>query len=165
MECHMKSRVKAMVEELAREHQQELAAAGTLVDLEELTCQIGDELARQLCENELSNRAEQAAELEQCECPECGRLCPRGQPEPVLLQGLRGEVGYNQPSYFCSALSAVFFSRWPLDWESRRGARSRPRFCGRWFGRAAISAATRWPKKPCVNWAECRFRRGAFDVW
>ena len=33
----MKSRVKAMVEELASEHQRELAAAGTLVDLEELT--------------------------------------------------------------------------------------------------------------------------------
>ena len=109
MECHMKSRVKAMVEELAREHQQELAAAGTLVDLEELTCQIGDELARQLCENELGNRAQQAAELEQCECPECGRLCPRGQPEPVLLQGLRGEVGYNQPSYFCRHCRRSFF--------------------------------------------------------
>ena len=37
MECRMKSRVKAMVEELAREHQRELAAAGTLVELEKLT--------------------------------------------------------------------------------------------------------------------------------
>ena len=56
MECHMKTRVKAMVEQLAREHQQELAAAGTLVNLEELTAQIGDEFGRQLCENELANR-------------------------------------------------------------------------------------------------------------
>jgi len=58
MECRMKSRVKAMVEELAREHQRELAAAGPLVDLEELTCQIGDEFARQLCEGELMNYPE-----------------------------------------------------------------------------------------------------------
>ena len=75
----MKSRVKAMVEELASEHQRELAAAGTLVDLEELTCHIGDEFARQLCESELVNRSRQAAAVEQCECPECGALCPRGQ--------------------------------------------------------------------------------------
>ena len=46
MECLMRARVKAMVEQLAREHQQELAAAGTLVDLEELTAGIGDEFGR-----------------------------------------------------------------------------------------------------------------------
>jgi len=109
MECRMKSRVKAMVEELAREHQRELAAAGTLADLEELTCQIGDEFARQLCESELAGRARQAADVEQCECPECGTLCARGQPEPVVLQGLRGEVCYNQPSYFCQHCRRSFF--------------------------------------------------------
>jgi hypothetical protein len=109
MECRMKSRVKAMVEELAREHQGELAAAGTLVDLEELTCHIGDEFARQLCESELVNRAGQASDAEKCECPDCGALCPRGELEPVLLQGLRGEVGYNQPSYFCRHCRRSFF--------------------------------------------------------
>jgi len=109
MECLLTTRVKAMVEELAREHQQELAAAGTLVDLEELTCQIGDEFARQLCESELLNRARKAAEVEQCECPGCGSLCPRGQPEAVVLQGLRGEVGFNQPSYFCRRCRRSFF--------------------------------------------------------
>jgi hypothetical protein len=109
MECRMKSRVKAMVEELAKEHQRELAAAGTLVDLEELTSQIGDEFARQLCESELVNRGRQAADVQQCECPECGSLCPRGQPEPVVLQGLRGEVGFNQPSYYCRHCRRSFF--------------------------------------------------------
>ena len=44
MECLMRTRVKAMVEQLAREHQQEPAAAGTLVDLEELAVEIGDEV-------------------------------------------------------------------------------------------------------------------------
>ena len=109
MECPMRTRVKAMVEQLAREHQRELAVAGTLVDLEELTCQIGDEFARQLCESELVNRARQTADAEQCECPECGLPCPRGQPEPVVLQGLRGEVGFNQPSYFCRHCRRSFF--------------------------------------------------------
>ena len=109
MECRMRARVKAMVEQLAREHQQELAAAGTLVDLEELTAQIGDEVGRQLCENELANRGHKAACAEQCECPECGSLCPRGEAEPVVLQGLRGEVGFSQPSYFCRRCRRSFF--------------------------------------------------------
>ena len=109
MECHTRARVKGMVEELAREYQRELAAAGTLVDLEELTCRIGDEFARQLCESELAGRARQAADADQCACPECGALCPRGQPEPVVLHGLRGEVCYNQPSYFCRRCRRSFF--------------------------------------------------------
>jgi hypothetical protein len=109
MECLVRTRVKAMVEQLAREHQQELAAAGTLVDLEELTVEIGDEVGRQLCENELTSRSERAAKLEQCECPKCGMLCPRGEPEPVVLQGLRGEVAFSQPSYFCSRCRRSFF--------------------------------------------------------
>ena len=109
MECRMRTRVKAMVEQLAREHQQELAAAGTLVDLEELTAQIGDEFGRQLCENELTSRSGRAAKLEQCECPQCGQLCPRGEPEPVLLQGLRGEIVFRQPSYFCPRCRRSFF--------------------------------------------------------
>ena len=99
-----------MVEELAREHQQELAAAGTLVDLEELTTEIGDEVGRQLCEKELGNRGQRAAHVEQCECPECGLLCPRGEPEPAVLQGLRGEVGFSQPIYFCRRCRRSFFS-------------------------------------------------------
>jgi len=98
-----------MVEQLAREHQRELAAAGTLVDLEELTCQIGDEFARQLCEGELVNRGQRAADAKQCECPECGLRCPRGEPEPVVLQGLRGQVGFTQPSYFCRHCRRSFF--------------------------------------------------------
>lgn len=109
MECLMRARVRAMVEQLAREHQQELAAAGTLVDLEELTAGIGDEVGRQLCENELTSRSERAAKLEQCECPNCGVLCPRGEPEPVVLQGSRGEVSFNQPSYFCPRCRRSFF--------------------------------------------------------
>lgn len=109
MECRVKGRVKAMVEQLAREHQQELAAAGTMVDLEDLTCQIGDEVSRQLCERELSSRAREASGMEQCECPECGALCPRGEAEPVVLQGLKGEICFNQPSYFCRHCRRSFF--------------------------------------------------------
>ena len=53
MDCRLQARIKTVVEELAREHHAELAAAGTMVDLEELTCQIGDEVTRRLTEREL----------------------------------------------------------------------------------------------------------------
>ena len=109
MECHVKGRIKALVEQLALEHQLELAAAGTMVDLEDLTSQIGDEFARQLCERELTKRAQEASNLERCACPECGALCPRGQSEPMVLQGLRGEICFNQPSYFCRHCRRSFF--------------------------------------------------------
>ena len=109
MECRMRARVREMVASLAKEYQRELAAAGTFVALEELTAEIGDEFGRQLCENELLDRAKRAANVEQCECPECGSLCPRGEPEPVVLQGLRGPLAFNQPSYFCRRCRRSFF--------------------------------------------------------
>ena len=109
MDYRLNARIKRMVEELVREHQQELAAAGTLVDLEELTCQIGDEVARQLCQREIVGRAEQAAGLREVDCPECGEVCPAEEPEPALLQGLRGELAYNQPRYYCPRCRRSFF--------------------------------------------------------
>lgn len=108
MDCRLESKLKAMIDGLAREHQQEMEAAGTLVDLEELTCQIGDMVTRELTQREVLRRAE-AIDADEAECPDCGRLCPRGQPEPVVLQGLRGEVAYNQPSYFCRRCRRSFF--------------------------------------------------------
>jgi hypothetical protein len=109
MDCRLNHKIKAMVEDLAREHQQELAEAGTLVDLEELTCQIGDEVARQLCQHELLGRSEQALKEEIAKCPDCGEPCMAGQPEPTMLQGLRGELTYNQPSYHCWHCRRSFF--------------------------------------------------------
>ena len=69
MECRIRTRVREMVGELAREHQSELAAAGTLKDLEELTAEIGDEVSRQLCENELVHRGRKAAQLDRVRVP------------------------------------------------------------------------------------------------
>ena len=109
MDCRLNAKIGAMVEDLAREHQQELADAGTLVDLEELTCQIGDEVARQLCQHELFGRAKLAMKEEIAKCPECGEPCMAGQPEPTLLEGLRGELAYNQPSYYCRHCRRSFF--------------------------------------------------------
>ena len=108
MECRLETKLKTMIEGLAREHQQELETAGTFVDLEELTCQIGDMVARELTQRELTRRAE-ALDVEESKCPDCGEPCLRGQPEPVVLDGLRGELAYSQPSYFCRHCRRSFF--------------------------------------------------------
>jgi hypothetical protein len=110
MECRLEAKLKAMIEGLAREHQQELAEAGTLVDLEELTCQIGDMVTRELTQREVTRRAK-ALDVDEARCPDCGKRCPRGEPEPVVLDGLRGELAYRQPSYFCRHCRRSFFPR------------------------------------------------------
>jgi len=109
MDCRLNDKIRAMVEDLAREHQRELAAAGTLVDLEELTCEIGDEVARQLCEHELVGRAERALDEEFADCPDCGESSMQCVPEPTLLTGLRGDLAYNQPRYYCPRCRRSFF--------------------------------------------------------
>lgn len=109
MECRLQDRVRTLVMELAREHQQELAAAGRLADLEELTCQIGDEVTRQLTERELVRRGAELMD-QPTECPDCGRVClPRVEPEPVVLAGLRGEIAYPQPCHYCDRCRRSFF--------------------------------------------------------
>lgn len=109
MDCRLEARMRTFVEELAREHQQELAAAGTLVDLEELTCQIGDEVTRLLTEQELIRRGQESP-AQPAECPDCGRSClPDAESEPVVLAGLRGEIAYSQPKHFCDRCRRSFF--------------------------------------------------------
>lgn len=109
MDCRLQGRVKQMVEALAREHQQELAAAGTLVDLEELTCQIGDEFSRLLTEKELGRRGQEHCR-QAANCPDCGQHCvPDDEPEPTVLVGLRGELAFAQAKYFCDRCRRTFF--------------------------------------------------------
>jgi hypothetical protein len=108
MECRLQTKIVAMIESLALEHQQELAEAGTLADLEELTCEIGDLVTRELTQREVVRRAE-AVDLEQAECPDCGAVCHRGDPDPVVLDGLRGQLAYRQPQYYCPRCRRAFF--------------------------------------------------------
>lgn len=104
-----KQAIKLLVEEVAEKQQRELAAAGTLADLEELACQIGDEVTRLLTEKELARRSEEQAK-HAAGCPDCGRVCsPAAEPEPVVLAGLRGTVTYSQPRHYCDRCRRSFF--------------------------------------------------------
>jgi len=109
MDGRLQARMKEMVEALARDYQRELAAAGTLVDLEELTCQIGDEVTRLLTEKELVRRGQEHSR-DSADCPDCGRSCrPDAEPEPTVLIGLRGELAYGQPKHVCDRCRRSFF--------------------------------------------------------
>lgn len=109
MDCRLQARLTAFVEALGAEHQRELATAGTLVELEKLTCQFGDEVTRLLTEKELIRRSEEHSRRA-VECPDCGRSClPDAEPEPTVLIGSRGELVYQQPKHYCNRCRRCFF--------------------------------------------------------
>ena len=75
MEDRMRREVSEFVAALAKSQQEKLAAAGTFVEIEELTAEIGDEVSRQLANLELSRRSEALCEQPTHACPDCGKEC------------------------------------------------------------------------------------------
>lgn len=110
MDDRLRRRVLEMARQLAVEEQERLAAQGTFADIEELTAQIGDEVTKQLAQIELTRRAEAMAEAGSHPCPECGKVAPvEEELEPLILQGLRGEVEYREPVCKCTRCRVSFF--------------------------------------------------------
>jgi hypothetical protein len=110
MDDQLKREVSLFVETLAKTQHDKLAALGTFVDLEELTAEIGDEVARQLAGRELGRRAEILGNEPSHGCPDCEQLCPVApDPEPIILQGMRGEIEYQEPRCHCPACRRDFF--------------------------------------------------------
>jgi Zn finger protein HypA/HybF involved in hydrogenase expression len=112
MDRQLQQKIRVMSSELARDEKQKLDAAGTFVDLERLTMEIGDELTRQLTCLLLADRAEQTAATPEHACPDCGKLCQvEAEREPLILQGMRGEIEYQEPRCHCSRCRGVFLPR------------------------------------------------------
>lgn len=109
MEDRLRRRIREMSAELAVAEKEKFEAAGTFVDLERLTVEIGDELTRQLTGLLLSSRAQEAAQQPVHACGECGRECPLEEMEPLILQGLRGEIEYSEPKCYCPQCRRAFF--------------------------------------------------------
>lgn len=110
MDDRLRRRVLEVARGLAVEEKDRLAAQGTFADIEDLTAEIGDELARQLARFELTRRAEEMTAAERHACPDCGKEAPV-QPdlEPLILQGLRGEIEYSEPLCYCTRCRVSFF--------------------------------------------------------
>jgi hypothetical protein len=110
MDRPLQSELVELVRGFAERHQAQLAAAGTLVSLEELTAEMGDAVARELANQELRRRSATVAAAATQACPECGAACSvEPDPEPVLLQGLRGELEYTEPRCHCTRCRRDFF--------------------------------------------------------
>lgn len=110
MDDRLRTRVQTFVEQLLTEEKSALRAAHTLLDIEHLSMEVGDEIARQLTSGDLAQRAREAAEQERFGCPVCGREC-QVQPdlEPLILQGPRGEIEYSEPRCHCRSCRRDFF--------------------------------------------------------
>lgn len=110
MDDRLRRKIREMSTQLARDEKDKLEAAGTLVDLERLAMEIGDELTRQLASLVLAERAEEVAQKRGHACPDCGTLCEvEDEREPLILEGLRGEITYQEPRCYCSRCRRAFF--------------------------------------------------------
>ena len=109
MDGRLKSKIMAMSMELAVEEQARLRAAGTMIELEELACEIGDEFTSQLMSLEMADRWNEAAEATTCQCPDCGDCCGQGDAKSRNLTGVRGKICYQEPAFYCPACRRSFF--------------------------------------------------------
>ena len=98
--------------------------AGTLIDIEVLTAEIGDEIARQLASIELQKRSDSITENPSHQCPDCGQDCqPHPDPEPIILDAIRGDIEYSEPRCFCSRCRRDFFPDGRTNRTSPKGNR------------------------------------------
>lgn len=109
MDSELRARISGIVLALAEQEQGRLRRAGTFVDLEELACEIGDEVARQVMSHQLTERCDLASEAEECSCPDCGHGCLQSDPEHRRLTSTRGELSYCEPSFHCRHCRRSFF--------------------------------------------------------
>jgi hypothetical protein len=110
MDDRLKARIRELAQQLLAEEKATFRKARTLFDLENLVVAVGDELACQLANSDLGERADQVAERPEHACPECGRGCTVARDrEPLILQGQRGEIEYSEPRCHCPACRRDFF--------------------------------------------------------
>lgn len=110
MDDRLRVRVQGFVEQLLKEEKSSLRTAQTLLEIESLAVEVGDEIARQLAGGDLADRAEETAEQGTFACPDCGRVCAAFEDwEPLILQGQRGEVEYSEPRCHCRSCRRDFF--------------------------------------------------------
>lgn len=110
MDDQLRREVLGLIEGLAAREKERLASLRTFADIEELTAEIGDEFARQLAGFELSRRAKEVTDTGSHACPDCGRDAPvRADPEPLILEGDRGEIEYSEPACYCPHCRVSFF--------------------------------------------------------
>lgn len=115
MDSELRTRISGIVRQLAEREQQRLGAAGTFVELEELACQIGDEVTRQLLAGQLAERSYEVAGSGSQSCPDCGQASSRAETQHRELDSLRGTIEYDEPAFHCPTCRRAFFPGSRLD--------------------------------------------------
>jgi len=113
MDSELTIRISGIVDRLAEQEHQRLRAAGTFVELEELACQIGDEVTRQLMAGQLAERGNEVADSQSC--PDCSQVSSRAEMQHRALGSLRGTIEYDEPAYHCPTCRRAFFPPGRLD--------------------------------------------------
>jgi DNA repair exonuclease SbcCD ATPase subunit len=109
MDDQLKAEIRELAQQLFARQKGTFRKAQTLLDVEQLTAAIGDELTRHLANTDLAERAEEAAQVGKHVCPDCGQRCPVEDREPLILQGQRGEIEYSEPRCHCRSCRRDFF--------------------------------------------------------
>ena len=115
MDSELKARIAGVVDQLATQEQQRLRSAGTFIEIEELACEIGDEVARQLMQGKLVEQCNEAAESESQVCPDCGQATSSRATKERTLDSSRGTVEYFEPAYHCPSCRRDFFPGSRID--------------------------------------------------
>jgi uncharacterized protein with PIN domain len=115
MDSELSTRISGVVNQLAGQEQQRLRAAGTFVELEELACEIGDEVTRQLMSGQLAERSNEAAESDSQVCPDCGQSSSQCDTQHRKVDSSRGPIEYFEPAYHCPSCRRAFFPGSRLD--------------------------------------------------
>ena len=114
MDDRIQQRVQQFVQQILQEEKTSLRKAETLLEIEELTTEIGDEITRQLASADLQQRADETASHPTACCPDCRGECPiEDELEPLILQGGRGDIEYNEPRSYCRSCRRHFFPTGP----------------------------------------------------
>ena len=108
MDSELSTRISGIVKQLAEQEQQRLRAAGTFVELEELACQIGDEVTRQLMAGHLAERSHEVADSRSQYCPDCGQASSRADTRHRQLDSSRGTIEYDEPAHHCPSCRRAF---------------------------------------------------------
>jgi len=115
MDSELRTRISGIVNQLAEREHQRLGAAGTFVELEELACEIGDEVTRQLLAGQLADRSREVADSGSQWCPDCGQSSSRVEMQQRELDSLRGTIEYDEAAYHCPTCRRAFFPGSRLD--------------------------------------------------
>lgn len=110
MDDRIRQRLRGFVDQLLTEEKASLRKARTLLEIENLATEVGDELTLMLASGDLAERAEQMGAESEHACPDCGRMCAVEEDrEPLILQSRRGEIEYSEPRCHCRSCRRDFF--------------------------------------------------------